>query len=252
MYDIVNEPMTPEFLECWRAAAMHLDRQVPGGMQSWMRSHPFPPYLEHLSFRIGNQLYFVRVEDVDEAVNGPGNTHGLRAAAEGNRGHACLMPMRKDSGGAWRPETNGWGLIDPDTGDPIDPDSLVTDEAIEMTDWEVHDFAVQVVRDHLSGAGHQLISWQSDPGIDPSIWFVGESKGPEWVVVRGVRFPEREARRPADWSELAVNLARVSRIGHFASVALVSAEQPFAHEGELPAPLHRGTGMIVRFAGLER
>ena len=70
MYDIVNEPMTPEFLECWRAAAMHLDRQVPGGMQSWMRSHPFPPYLEHLSFRIGNQLYFARVEDVDKRSRG--------------------------------------------------------------------------------------------------------------------------------------------------------------------------------------
>tara|TARA_R110001583_G_scaffold195118_1_gene369267 strand:+ start:9619 stop:9852 length:234 start_codon:yes stop_codon:yes gene_type:complete len=41
---------------------------VVGGIQSWLRVHPYPPLLEHLSVRPGNQLFFVRDDDVDERV----------------------------------------------------------------------------------------------------------------------------------------------------------------------------------------
>jgi hypothetical protein len=39
------------------------------------------------------------------------------------------------------------GLVDAQTGRPINPVALVNDELIEMTDWELQDFAVQIVRD---------------------------------------------------------------------------------------------------------
>ena len=45
--------------------------------------------------------------------------------------------------------------------DPIDPVALLTDEWIEMTDWELHDLAVQIVRDELqkdSKEAHHLTS----------------------------------------------------------------------------------------------
>jgi hypothetical protein len=61
MYEISIDEMTPEFLECWRAAGKHLNNQVQGGINTWLRAHPSPPFLEHLSFRLGNQLFFVRV-----------------------------------------------------------------------------------------------------------------------------------------------------------------------------------------------
>jgi hypothetical protein len=34
------------------------------------------------------------------------------------------------------------------------------------------------------------MSWQGNPSVDPSIWFVGDS-GPEWVVVRAVSLDTR-------------------------------------------------------------
>jgi hypothetical protein len=43
----------------------------------------------------------------------------------------------------------------------------------------------------------------------------------------------------------------MSRIGHFASAAIVSANQPFQSEEEQPVPLWRGHAMHVRFTGLE-
>src|SRR4026209_2317410 len=80
----------------------------------------------------------------------------------------------------------GWGLTDVASGRTIDPPSLITDELIEMTDWELHDFAVQVVRERLAGLGRQVMTWQGNPDVDPAVWFVGD-KGPEWVVVRATR-----------------------------------------------------------------
>lgn len=251
MLDIEMQEVTPAFLDCWRAAGAHLNNQVQDGIQSWIRAHPYPPFLEHLSFRLGNQLFFVRVEDVDGVVEAPGSLLGLQAAAVGNGGHACVMSMRRTRTGEWLPDRPGWGLVDSETGKAVDPVFLVSDEMLEMTDWEIHDTAVQVVRDYLLKQGHELMSWQGNPSVDPAIWFIGDSKGPEWVVVRAARFPEKEAMRPTNWLAIVSGCKRMSHIGHFASVALVSTDQPFASEAERAVPLWRGHGMYIRFSGLD-
>ena len=222
--------MQPLYLlwKTWQAAALYLNKQVQGGIQAWLRSYPYPPFLEHLSFRIGNQLFFIRVEDVDGKVEGPGSRRGLNAVANGTRGHACIMLMKKKFlGGQWVPEKNGWGLIDASTEEIVDPFTLVTDEKIEMSSWEVHDMAVQIVRDHLAEQGYELMSWQGNPEVDPAIWFVGDSKGPEWVVVRATRYPQKQATRPQNWQSISDQCARMA------------------------VPLWRGHAMHVRFTGLE-
>lgn len=252
MYDVHSEPAPEEFSRCWRAAGRHLQNCAQGGLQSWLRAHLNPPFLEHLSFRLGNQLFFVRLEDVDGDLDMPGTMEGLQAVAEGCRGHACLMPMRR-SGHEWGPSESGWGLIDARTRRAVNPPALISDENIVMTDWELQDFAVQVVRDYLQKEGKQLMSWNGDPRVNPSLWFVGEH-GPEWVVVRTVRYPERAAPRPANLPQIKEQLARASHRGHFASVALVSAEERFDRDptnGATVTPLFRGHGMYVNFAGLE-
>lgn len=252
MHNIEMREMSQEFLKCWQSAGTHLNNQVQGGIQAWLRAHPYPPFLEHLSFRLGNQLFFIRIEDIDERTQGPGSLRGLLTVAEGNHGHACLLPMKKKFfGGAWVPDRNGWGLIDAKTRKPIDPISLVTDQKIEMTPWELQDMAVQIVRDNIEKQGHRIMSWQGNPEVDPAIWFVGKSKGPEWVVVRAIKFPENQARRPSNWETIKSQCSRMSQVGHFASVALVSAEQPFQSQNEQAVPLWRGHAMNVRFTGLE-
>lgn len=252
MYEIEMQEMSPDFLKCWQAAGMHLNKQVQGGIQSWLRAHPYPPFLEHLSFRIGNQLFFVRVEDVDGKIKGPGTLRGLHSIAEGNKGFACIMFMRKPFlENKWVPEKSGWGLIDAANKALIDPFELVTDEKIEMSSWELHDMAVQIVRDYLKNESYKLMSWQSNPDIDPAIWFVGDSKGPEWVVVRAIRYPTNKAQRPEKWHAIAHQCSHMSKIGHFASVAIVSTEQKFESDNEPAVPLWRGHAMHVRFTGLE-
>ena len=252
MHNIEMHEMTEAFFPCWKAAGIHLSKQVDGGIQSWLRAHPYPPFLEHLSFRLGNQLFFVRIEDVDGKAQGPGTIRGLAAAARDGNGHACILPMKKKLfGGSWVADMPGWGLLNAETRKPINPVSLVTEEKIEMTPWEVHDMAVQVVRDYLQKEGFELMSWQGNPEVDPSIWFVGKTRRPEWVVVRSAKFPASNADRPTNWAAIADGCARLSTTGHFASVAVVSVNQPFASSEEAPVPLWRGHGMHVRFDGLE-
>lgn len=252
MYEIEMNVMSDAFFPCWEAAGTHLDKQVDGGIRSWLRGHPNPPFLEHLSFRLGNQVFFIRVEDVDGHVRGPGNPLGFITAAKMASGIACVLPMRKKRfGGDWVADMPGWGLLDPHTRRPINPVAMVTDQKIKMTPWEVHDMAVQIVRDYLDEQGYKLMSWQGNPEVDPSIWFIGQSKQPEWVVVRSAVFPANCAERPTNWEGIAANCAKMSSVGHFASVAMVSVEQPFESSVEAAVPLWRGHGVHVRFTGLE-
>jgi len=249
MHDIEMSTVSEAFAQCWHAAGRHLQVQMQGSDQFWLKATLTPPFLEHLSFRLGNQLFFVRIEDEDGQLDPPGSRSGLESVSEGCRGHACLMLMRRRADG-WSPTRPGWGLVDAHTGNSVNPAALVTDESIEMTDWEVHDLAVQVVRQHLTDAGRTLMSWTGDPRINPSIWFMG-GHSPEWVVVRAVRYPTLEATVPANWPAIAESCSRLGRTGHFASVSVANADDAFDPSGSVrQRPLWRGHAMSIRFDGL--
>ena len=245
MQQIPMDTADQAFARCWRSAGLHLQAQGQGSLNAWLRAHLNPPFLEHLSFRLGNQLFFVRIEDTAGRLRVPGTVDGLMYLASECRGHPCLMLMRQ-TGEDWSPIHAGWGLTDVASGRTIDPPSLVTDELIEMTDWELHDFAVQVVRERLAGLGRQVMTWQGNPDVDPAVWFVG-NKGPEWVVVRATRYPASDAKRPANWQDIAAQCSALSSTGHFASVRVANAAQ---NEWGNVVPLWRGQALTPSCVGL--
>ncbi len=59
---------------------------MDGGIQSLLRAHPYPPFLEYLFFFLSNQLFFGRVEDSDGKVQGPGNSIGFLNLARDAKG----------------------------------------------------------------------------------------------------------------------------------------------------------------------
>ena len=152
------------------------------------------------------------------------------------------MPMNQE-GREWKPVYPGWGLLDLASRRRIDPPSLVTDGDTVITDWELHDFAVQTVRRHLKDEGLTVVSWAGDPEVDPSLWIERDGKM-EWVLVRAVRYPARRAAVPRQIAAIARDCAAIASRGHFASVAVANAE-------DLEAPLSRGYGYHVAFSGLE-
>jgi len=247
-HDIPMPEPSAAFADCWQAAGRPLNAQGQGAI-SWLRAHLHPPVLEHLSFRLGNQLFFISLDAEQIAPFSDADARALQTVASGCRGHACVMPMRRTSTG-WSAAAPGWGLLDMATRRPIDPPALVTDDNIEMSDWELQDFAVQVVRKQLEKEGREIMSWQGNPEVHPSLWFVGDD-GPEWVVVCAVRYPEREAAPPSNWNRIADGCRRLSRTGHFASVAVANADDPFDPARGSALPLWRGHGMVVAYDGLK-
>jgi hypothetical protein len=249
MHPIEMHEVSDEFAHCCLAAVQHIETRAEGRLRSWLKNNLHHPFLEHLSFRLGNQLFFIRLEDADGLLQLPGSRDGLFTVAAGCKGHPCIMPMQHRAG-RWTAQLPGWGLTDPRNGMSIDPIALITDERIEMTEWEVHDCGIQVVRDHLQKAGREVIWWNSAPDLEPSIWFAGDS-GPEWVMVRTVRYPAAMPDPPPGWEQIAETCAAIGRVGHFASVSLASADDAFDSSGVVPAtPLWRGHRMFPRFDGL--
>lgn len=246
-----EQEVTSDFAELCKVAYEHLNKQVQGGIQCWIKANLRLPFLEHMSFRLGNQLFFIRLEDIDEQVHGPASINGLLTISDGCEGHACLMPMKKSLLGGWQVEHTGWGLIDARTGNTVDPFALVTDEQIEMSDWELQDFAVQVVRKDLEKQGYEIMSWQSNPQVNPSIWFIGDSKAPEWVVVSFSRKSRKPAPQPKSWESISQGCSHLSKIGHFAPVYPASTDDPFDPICGTWMPLYRGHAMVTNYKGLE-
>jgi len=247
MYDIYMEDPTQEYLDVWFASGRHLTA-ISQGAINWIKSEPKPPFLEHLSFRLGNQIFFLRIEDVDNSIHLPGNSDGLFTIADGNQATACLLPMKK-IGAEWRPVIPGWGLIDARTSKPFNPLELISDEQIEMTPWELQDFAVQVVRNYLNDQGCEIMSFNSHPGVNPSIWFVRDNI-PEWVMVNYVLFPAMEIATPKIIDGLLETPSLVTNTGNMANVFIASSAE-MTNESGIPIPPYRGHALSVRFEGLE-
>jgi hypothetical protein len=119
-----------------------------------------------------------------------------------------------------------------------------------MTNWELLDFAVQIVRNHITEKlGGDIISSQSNPDVHPSIWFVG-NEGPEWVAVQMATYASSEFFPICDVSAVARSCADRSVVGHVARVGLFHAGQDF-NDNSLALPMLRGHGAMIRFNGLE-
>jgi hypothetical protein len=76
LHGIEIQQPSEEFARCWHAAGRHIQTKVQGPLNSWLKANLTPPFLEHLSFRLGNQLFFIRIEDVDGNLG----RRGCRAA----------------------------------------------------------------------------------------------------------------------------------------------------------------------------
>ena len=73
------------------------------------------------------------------------------------------------------------------------------------------------------------------------------NKGPEWVVVRATRYPASDAKRPANWQDIAAQCSALSSTGHLASVRVANAAQ---NEWGKVLPLWKGQALTPSCVGL--
>ncbi|MDR2350513.1 MAG: hypothetical protein LBF41_07865 [Deltaproteobacteria bacterium] len=231
-----------EFRALW-TCAMGYVRRLSEESLTWFKGNLNGPIFEHFSFRLGNQLFFVRLEDSENRLHVPGTPESLFEISEACDGHPLVMPMRY-VGGLWLPTLPGWGLKDARTGEPVNPKNLVTSELIRYTDWELHDMAVHTVA--LTLGKRKLHTITNHPAISPSIWYDGDS-GLEWIMVRYARHPESDAPPPANWAQICEScFERGAGNGYFAVVVFAEKDPRTG----LPAenmPLHRGADILINY-----
>lgn len=248
MHKIEQEEPSQSFKRAWKVAGSHIQKYGQRGV-NWIRADLNPPIAEHLSFRIGNQLFFIFVEAAEFEFS-RGKTLFLQVSKEAGA-IPCIFPLTENSTG-YKPFEAGWGLLHAETRKTIDPLALVSEELLEISNWELHDFAIQVVKGNLEKEGKNVFSTQSSLHIDPSIWYENSGNA-YWVVVRAARYPTKEANIPDNINEIKENCAGMSKFGYFASVTVANADDPFdpmAKENGNYLPIYRGHGMYPRFSGL--
>ena len=153
--DARNYQPTQDFIDCYSVVLNHLLIKSDNALV-WQKHHPSPPFLEHLSFHLGNQSFFIRLFDINLELEEPGNQDGTFKAGKLFNGTACYIAVKKvDS--EWVIAADGWGLFlhenrapDFPNDRPINPPALITDKKIPLNDAEYHYKAVLGMMEMLS------------------------------------------------------------------------------------------------------
>ena len=241
--------LTEDFINCWNAAGRHLSLRVKDTGASWLRAD-LPCFREHLSFALGNQLFFIQFCDVNQPENGWLALNRLEMAVEDANGIACLMPMESKSG-EWHPVFDGWGLTDLTGETALNPVDLITDEPIEMTDWEIHDAGIQVVRDHLKQNGWEINSWQSDLEVDPSIAAMKDGQLYAFVV-RNSNKGNEIGQRPSDYKEIDERMKQRGVVTKFVGLKIADENDLFDPRlSHLKRRIYRRSGLMFSEINIE-
>ena len=249
MQIIQQEEPSEEFRAAWVAAGRHIQSQCDSGL-NWVRADLNMPFIEHLSFRLGNQLFFVFIEAAEFQL--AYRYDGFISLSKSANATPCVLKMAK-AVATYEPTNSGWGLTHAVTNEPVDPMALVSEELIEMSDWELHDFAISVVKGKLQKEGKNVYSTCSDFGINPSLWFEDDGQD-HWVVINEYRHPHSFNGPPEDIDQIAEFVSARKATGYFAIVGVVNNDDPFDPDARVNGnylPLYRGHAMFVKFTGIE-
>jgi hypothetical protein len=221
----------------------------------WIKSDLTWPSFDHLTFAYGNQIFSVLVEVID-------NEESLLSEQECQRCFdACvknnLIPcVFRVSLRDMEPLLEGWNLLALETSLPIAPQELVTDERIEMSEWELRNMAIQIVRDNVAQNGGKVLSFTDVLGIDPQVWFEDNAGSRAWIIIR--HYPILSGEEGNEFVGIERQHRQLAPFeGYFAAVSMASSEPvlydrnggviPLSRRFDGTAPLYRGDQFYIKF-----
>ena len=121
---------------------------------------------------------------------------------------------------------------------------------IEISDWELLDFAIQQARAGLEQDGFEITGWTSEAGTGPHIVAVKDGATTR-IVVGAARYPVVE---PVLDRDRLMSVAEKTLIegGQLATAAVALAHADDAFRGDHALPLYRGEPAVARLRGLEQ
>lgn len=268
-YQIDRAEPSPQFLNARNVAGVTLQEQfkkLGGKLDSphdfrWVKTELTWPSFDHLTFDHGNRVFSVLVDAVEggrAGITQQAMDRFLQATKKNNL-VPCIFPVKTE---AMIPASAGWNLFDAVELTPLDPESFDMTGKMVMSEWELRNFAIQIVRDSITRDGNsEILSFTDVLGVDPQVWFQDADGNRAWVIVR--HCPQMTGN---EWEEYAglekLNPQLRPYDGYFATVSLASSEPVlFDLEGKLiplsqrftsDAPLYRGNGFHIKFEGLKR
>ena len=94
LHPIPMNEASDAFLDCWGAAVKHLRSMPTDHALRLCNVSSSPPWLEHLCFLFGNQIFFVCLEDAAGVLDSPsGRRHSIMAAEQAS-GIPCVLEMK--------------------------------------------------------------------------------------------------------------------------------------------------------------
>jgi hypothetical protein len=256
------------FLKARDAAGVALQEQFKreGGKveppidYKWVKAELTWPSFDHLTFGYGNQIFSVLVDLIGAGVPRLTEQEINRCveACEANHLIPCAFQIDARS---MRPLSVGWNLSHLVTHKPVVPNAWASTDKIEMSEWELQNFCIQIVRNHIKEIGGEVMSFCDVPAINPQIWFKDTSKNRAWVVVR--HFPKITGDEKSAWIDFEKSNPQLSDFdGYLAAVSIASGEPILlSREGTIippsqrfsgDAPLYRGDKFYIKFDGLQR
>lgn len=268
-YQIDPQNPSKEFLRARNEAGVRLQEQFkkfagrvePQHDFRWIKADLTWPSFDHLTFAYKNQVFSVLVDLVQDRRGTLTSNEVKRCidACTENNLVPCIFPV---DAGSFRPLKDGWNLSNPESGASVVPNDCVDDIKVEMSEWELRNFAIQIVRDHIEkNLKGSILSYCDVLGIDPQIWFDDQHGNRCWVVVRN--FGKIKGSESAEFTGIeARNPQLIPYDGFFAGVSVASSEPftvdldaklvPLSKRFDGSAPVYRGDGFYINFKGLER
>ncbi len=135
-------------------------------------------------------------------------------------------------------------LVDARLNRPIDHVGGVAPVRVEISDWELHHFGVEIAEAGFVEAGYQIVSSNAEPGVNPQLW-VRRAGQLFACLVRTARHPVAEPELPLAVAEKLVGEA--DRQGATALFCGISLGGDDGVEGV--TPLWRGEPAFARYDG---
>jgi hypothetical protein len=173
----------------------------------------------------------------------------MRSSGEKSGGNGMTLPIKEGDLEVAEPSVELLAFEDVASGALLEEKKFDTRTRIEISDWEVSDFAIQCARNELEQKGYQIESWTSEPGTGAHI-VARRDYAHTRIVVGAARYPAVE---PIFDRDRLMSVAETTLIegGQLATVSVALAHADDTSHGDYALPLYRGEAATASFRGLE-
>ncbi len=215
----------------------------------WIRAEYTYPAFDSMNFIYKSSIFSVIIDILDEQGQSYLPEEFAKRQLYASRTYnliPCKFPVvvkdpHEPKAEEIRPLHDGWNLYNTENGEEVIPEQIATTSAIKMSDWELHNYAIHFVMNHLMAKKRKILSWQDTLEIDPQIWFLDSQGNKCWMLVRCSR--DGEVQKPEKMNEIIRRCFKND--GYFAGIT-------FEPKDKEANNFYRGTDFRISFVGFEK